>query len=93
MEKIDEAYNLFFKVWNTDYVPLIANRKKWNFEADNLVEGDIIYFKLKDSAMSSVWLIGKVEYTTVSRDGLVLEVGVSYRHTSDDGEKKFSIVE
>ena len=72
---------------------MIANRKKWNFEADNLVEGDIIYFKLKDSAMSSAWLIGKVEYTTVSRDGLVLEVGVRYMHTSDDGEKKFSIVE
>ena len=72
---------------------MIENRQKWNFDADNLVEGDIIYFELKDSAMSSVWLIGKVEYTTVSRDGLVLEVGVSYRHTSDDGEKKFSIVE
>jgi len=61
MSKVEDAYKLFYEVWNTDYVPLIARRQKWNAETDNLVPNDIVYFKLRDSAMSSKWLIGKVE--------------------------------
>ena len=37
-------------------------------------------------------MIGKVEHTTISRDGQVCEVVISYRHFSDDGEKNFSVV-
>ena len=93
MNRIEEAYRMFYKIWNVDYVPLIADRQKWHFEVDNLKENDIVYFKLKDSAISSTWLIGKVEFIVLSRDGKVREVGISYRHDTESGERKFSIVE
>ena len=60
---------------------------------ENLGENDIIYFKLKDSKLAQSWLIGKVEFIDVSKDGKVRTVGVSYKHNTEDGERKFSIVE
>ena len=60
---------------------------------ENLVENDIVYFKLKDSKLAQSWLIGKVEFIDVSKDGKVRTVGVSYKHNTEDGERKFSIVE
>ena len=60
MTRVEEAYKLFFRVWNTDYVPLISRRQKWHSESENLVPGDIVYFKLKDSVLSAKWVIGKI---------------------------------
>ena len=39
------------------------------------------------------WLIGKVEHVNISKDGKTRTVGVSYKHDTEDGERKFSIVE
>ena len=49
MSRVQDAYKLFFKIWNNDYVPLIAKRQKWHDGDDDLVPNDIVYFKLKDS--------------------------------------------
>ena len=92
MERIEDAYSLFYKIWNVEYLPLIAQRQKWHFEEESLKLDDIVYFKLTESVISSNWLIGKVEFIVQSRDGVVREVGVSYRHYSEDGEKQFSVV-
>ena len=62
---METAYKTFYKVWNEDYIPLIANRQKWHFEEENLRENDIIYFKLKDSPLGANWLIGKVECQSI----------------------------
>ena len=93
MHKIEDAYLLWYKVWNVDYVPLIAQRQKWHFEEENLRENDVVYFKLVDSALSSEWHIGKVEYISAPKDGNVRVIGVGYKYDTEDGERKFSIVE
>ena len=93
MKRIEATYMLWYKVWNVEYIPLVAQRQKWHSETENLVENDIIYFKLRDSKLAQSWLIGKVEFTNVSKDGKVRTVGVSYKHDTEDGERKFSIVE
>ena len=93
MKKIETTYTLWYKIWNEEYIPLVAQRQKWHSETENLVENDIIYFKLRDSKLAQSWLIGKVEFIDISKDGKVRTVGVSYKHDTEDGERKFSIVE
>ena len=39
MDKIEEKYFLWYKVWNEFYLPLIMQRKKWHEHSDNLVPG------------------------------------------------------
>ena len=91
--KIGEIYKLWYTAWNTEYVPLLALRPKWHNQSENLVEGDIVYFKLKDSKLKQVWLIGKVEFVNISKDSLVRTVGISYRYNTENGKSEYDIVE
>ena len=65
---IEKKYKFWYEIWNTDYIPLIARRQKWFSQDDDLKENDVVYFKLTDTALSSKWHIGKVEYVLPSRD-------------------------
>ena len=57
---------------------------KWFDPSENLVPGDIIYFKLLESKMSATWRLGKVEKVKLGADGFVREVIVSYKDTSSE---------
>ena len=93
MDDIEECYKLFYKVWNTDYIPLIAGRQKWHLEAENLRENDVGYFKLRESAISTKWVLGKVEFVVMSKDNKVRKVGISYKQTNDEGEGEINVIE
>ena len=93
MTDIERKYNFWYEIWNTDYIPLIAQRQKWFSEDDDLKENDVVYFKLTSSALSSKWHIGKVEYVLPSRDMKARKVGISYKHDTEDGSRKMSIVD
>merc|ERR1711942_526835 len=90
---IEKKYKFWYEIWNTDYIPLIARRQKWFSQDDDLKENDVVYFKLTDSALSSKWHIGKVEYVLPSRDARTRKVGISYKHDTEDGSRKMSIVD
>ena len=90
---IEKVYKAWYEIWNTSYVPLIANRSKWHEESPNLCENDVVYFKLRDSKLAQQWHIGKVEFLIYSKDQKVRNIGISYKHDTEDGERKFSIVE
>ena len=36
-----EKYNLWFKVWNIEYIPLIMERQKWFKEEENLCKNEL----------------------------------------------------
>ena len=93
MTDIERKYNFWYEIWNTGYIPLIAQRQKWFSEDDDLKENDVIYFKLTSSVLSSKWHIGKVEYVLPSRDTKVRKVAISYKHDTEDGSRKMSIVD
>ena len=57
---------------------------KWYDASENLVPGDIIYFKLNESKMSATWRLGKVEKVKYGADGFVRQVIVSYKDTNSD---------
>ena len=91
--RVEDAYKVFYKVWNNDYVPLVAKRQCWYDGDDDLVENDIVYFKLTDSVLASKWLIGKIEGCVKSKDGRVRRVLVGYKFNTEDGSRQFKIVE
>ena len=92
-KRIEDAYKTFFKIWNDDYVPLIANRQRWHDSDVNLNENDVVYFKLRESPLSARWLIGKVEGVTYSKDGKVRKVDVGYKFDTESGSREFRVVE
>ena len=90
MTNIERTYNMWFQVWNCEYLPLVMDRSKWNQEEENLKENDIIYFKLTDSKLSADWRFGRVEYAVTGRDGKVRSVGISYKTMIENGDKVFN---
>ena len=90
MTNIDKTYMMWFQVWNTDYLPLVMDRPKWNQEQENLKEGDLVYFKLTDSKLSADWRYGKVEYAITGRDGKVRSVGISYKIMIENDNKVYN---
>ena len=77
--KVQEAYNLWFKCWATSYIPVILEGKKWAVSDQNLQVNDIVYFKIEDSALKPIWKVGKVDSVKEGRDGLVREVNVAHK--------------
>ena len=84
LETIEQKYTTWYEVFNTSYLPIIMQRQKWHFSKENLVEGDIVYFKLTKSKMSSSWKVGKVERVTLSKDGFVRHAVILYKDVSGD---------
>ena len=89
MTRIENIYNLWFQVWNCEYLPLVMDRPKWHVEDENLKENDLVYFKLTDSKLAADWRMGKVEYVNIGRDGRVRSVGISYKIMVEKEEKVF----
>ena len=84
MENIDQKYETWYQVWNEQYLPLVMDRQKWHFRKENLIPGDIVYFKLTESKMSADWRIGKVEAVKIGKDGYVREATIAYKNASSD---------
>ena len=93
MDNIVTIYNMWFRLWNTTYLPLVMDRPKWHLEEENLQTNDMVYFKLTDSKLSADWKVGKVEYVKIGRDGKVREVGIAFKNMDEDGDWKHSLVE
>ena len=90
MTNIEKTYNMWFQVWNCEYLPLVMDRPKWNQEEENLKENDLIYFKLTDSKLSADWRFGRVEYAVTGRDGKVRSVGISYKTMIENNDKVYN---
>ena len=46
MTKIEQTYSLWYKLFSEEMIPLIADRRKWHFDEQDLVVNDIVFFKL-----------------------------------------------
>ena len=90
MENIDMKYQTWYRVWNESFLPLILNRQKWHEKSENLVPGDIVYFKLTESKMSANWRTGKVENVKIGADGCVRTVSISYKDTSAENPEDWT---
>ena len=83
MEKIEKTYSAFFKIWNTTMIPKLMKMHKWYKSDEQLMVGDIIYFKKDDSVLSSEWTVGKVTDVIVGKDGAVRRAIVQFQNASE----------
>ena len=85
MKKVNEAYKLFFRLWNTFLLPKLMKLNKWFDDKYQLQVGDIVYFQKEESDLSSRYTVGKVvEIVKSSKDGLVRRVSVQYQNASEN---------
>ena len=55
MTKIESIYNMWFKVWNVAYVPLIMDRQKWH------IEGEILDKECKPEEVNPLYFVDPEE--------------------------------
>ena len=88
LEKVDEVYKVWFRLWRDTYVPKLMFKPKW-FKTDrDLLEGDLVYFVKRDGALNNKWTIGMVESVDRGRDGVIRKATVKYCNSS---EQKLSL--
>ena len=84
MEKVEEKYQIFFKLWNTSYIPKLIKSSKWYKMGEQLVVGDIVFFKKTEGALASDWIVGKVIDVIKSKDDVVRKVEIQYQNASEN---------
>ena len=88
VSRIENAYRLFFRGWNEDYVPLIVMCQNWRMDSEDLVPEDIIYFKLRRSVAGRKLSLGKTENFVILKDWNVRKVVVGSKYESEGGKEQ-----
>ncbi|KAK3108202.1 hypothetical protein FSP39_003110 [Pinctada imbricata] len=74
-KRVQHLANIFWKLWRTEYLPLLQPRKKWRQKQRNIFVHDVVLIKDKD-AKRNEWPMGIVVKTFPSDDDLVRKVQV-----------------
>ena len=78
LEVVETTYEGWFKIFKETVVPKLIRQPKWFKIERDIKEKDLVYFKKKDSLISSEWKIGQVDQVIASRDGLIRRVVIKY---------------
>ena len=84
LELVEKTYEGWFKVFKETVVPKLMKQPKWFKVERDIKEKDLVYFRKKDSALSSDWKIGQVDQIVAGRDGLVRRVIIRYFNHNED---------
>ena len=83
LEKVDQVYKVWFRLWRYTYVPKLMFKPKW-FKTDrDLLEGDLVYFVKRDGALENKWTIGMVESVDRGRDGVIRKATIKYCNSNE----------
>ena len=90
MNRVEEVYEAWFKIFREVVVPKIMFRPKWYNSDRDLKEEDLVYFKKEaDNDFDNNWTIGKIDQLERSRsDNKVRRVIVKYRNASENFDRK-----
>ena len=84
LDKVQELYEAWFKIWNVSYIPKLMYQPKWWKQDRDLKEGDVIYFQKTESALDTCWTLGTIDQLVVGRDGLARRAVVKYQNSTED---------
>ena len=87
MEKVERAYDVFFKFWNVTVIPKLMRLNKWFDAKSQLQMGDIVWFQKDENEFSSRWTVGKVTEIVKSKDGIVRRAQVQYQNATEDAPR------
>ena len=85
LEKVEEVYDSWFRIWQDTVVPKLLYQPKW-FQGDkDLKEGDLVYFQKEENKVDSNWIIGRLEQVVRSaRDNKIRRVVVKYQNAAEN---------
>ena len=87
MDKVEEAYQLFYKLYNDTMVAKLIQETnpKW-FRSDKDIKiDDVVYFRKEEgSAIKGAWTVGCVEEVHGGKDGLIREAKIRYCNPSEN---------
>ena len=80
LARVEETYECWFRIWRETYVPKLMFKQKWFNSDRELKEGDLVYFRKKESKLDGKWIIGIIDSVERGRDGLIRMVDVKYQN-------------
>ena len=78
LAKVEETYMAWYKIWLETLVPKLMFIPKWYKTDKELKQGDLVYFRKKESELDGKWVIGMVEEVEYGRDNIIRMVKVKY---------------
>ena len=78
LSKVEETYIAWYKIWLETLVPKLMFTPKWFKTDKELKQGDLVYFRKKESALDGKWVIGIVEDIERGRDNIIRMVSIKY---------------
>ena len=78
LAKVEETYMAWYKVWLETLVPKLMFTPKWYHTDKELKQGDLVYFRKKESELDGKWIIGLVDDVERGRDNIIRMVTVKY---------------
>ena len=87
MMKVEERYKVFYKLWNTTYIPKLIQSSKWFKSGSQLGNGDIVFFKKTEGPLASDWIIGKVVDCIKGKDGVIRRIEIQYQNATEDSPR------
>ena len=84
LDKVQETYQAWFKIWSTSYIPKVMFQPKWWKQDRDLKEGDIVFFQKKESELDTAWTLGTIDQLVKGRDDLARRAVVRYQNPSEN---------
>ena len=78
MQKVQELYTAFYKIWNDAALPRLIPQPKWYKSSEEIRPEDVVYFRKVENDLSSKWTVGQVDSVERSKDRVVRRVKVRY---------------
>lgn len=65
-------------------MPKLMFQQKWFKSDKELKEGDLVYFRKRDSKLDDKWIVGAIDTLERGRDGLIRMVQVKYKNAGEN---------
>ena len=89
LKKVDDTYEMFYKVWDVAHIPKLIPQPKWFKDSPTLKINDVVYFKKVESDWRDNWTVGQVQDVVKSKDGVVRRATIRYYTGRDAATGEF----
>ena len=86
MERVDQTYHAWFRIWRDAWVPKLMYAPKWFKSEVDLNIGDLVYFQQTANELGSKyskWTVGEVSDLERGQDEKIRRVWVKYKNPGD----------
>ena len=88
MERVEDTYQAWFKIWRDTWVPKLMRAPKWYNSQVDLDIGDLVYFQRTATELGhgqDKWIVGKVDRLESGKDKKIRRVWIKYQNFGESG--------